>query len=178
MKHIEQAIEKLVDEWVLTNLLKENDLFVLGTSTSEVMGKHIGTTGSVEVAKVLFEALIKLKERTGVELAFQCCEHLNRSLVVEKTTAINRGYVIVSAVPHHKAGGAMATHAYHHLKDPVLVEAVEADAGMDIGETMIGMHIRPVAVPLRFSTKTIGEARVTGAYARPKLIGGIRAQYS
>lgn len=157
--------------------LREEHLLVVGTSTSEVIGEKIGTSGTPEVAREIYLALQEFREETGVALAFQCCEHLNRSLVVERSTAKNRGYEIVSVIPIRSAGGAMATYAYQKMSDPVVVEAVRADAGIDIGQTLIGMHLRPVAVPVRSRIRQIGHAPLTLARTRPKLIGGERAVY-
>ncbi|GEN57721.1 UPF0340 protein [Halolactibacillus alkaliphilus] len=174
---LKETMDKFVSEWVALNVLKPNDIFVVGTSTSEVLGERIGTVGSMDVAEIIFTSLNALVDQTGVRLAFQCCEHLNRALVVEKTTLIAEGKRPVTVVPHRYAGGSMATYSYHHFDEAVIVETIEANAGIDIGETMIGMHLLPVAVPLRFKTKYLGEARLAGAYSRPKLIGGERAIY-
>ena len=179
---IDQAVlktmmDQFIDEWIRLGVLKEGHVFVVGTSTSEVLGEKIGTLGSMDVAEVIFNALQRLKDATGVQLAFQCCEHLNRALVIEKETQVALNKRPVTVVPHQHAGGSMATYSYHHLRDAVVVETIEADAGMDVGETMIGMHLLPVAVPLRFQTKFLGQARLAGAYSRPKLIGGARAKY-
>jgi uncharacterized protein (TIGR01440 family) len=158
--------------------LSSEHILVIGCSTSEVIGKKIGTAGTTEVAAMLFHELKQLHEKTGVQLAFQCCEHLNRALVVEKKTAIERNLEIVSVIPVRSAGGAMAEYAYNHLKEPVVVEFIKADAGIDIGDTLIGMHLKHVAVPVRTSLKQVGHAHVTLAKTRPKLIGGARAVYS
>ncbi|MCK0470038.1 TIGR01440 family protein [Halalkalibacter sp. APA_J-10(15)] len=155
----------------------EDSLLVVGASTSEVIGAQIGSKGSEAVADTIFQVLAEIRARTNVQLAFQCCEHLNRALVVERKTARDRRYEIVSAIPIRTAGGAMATHAFGQLDDPVLVETIQAEMGIDIGDTFIGMHLRPVAVPLRSTVKEIGQAHVTMAYTRPRLIGGIRAVY-
>ncbi|SIS41193.1 TIGR01440 family protein [Salimicrobium flavidum] len=151
---------------------------VIGCSTSEVHGERIGTSGSEEIAKDLYGEFRTFAEKTGMSLAFQCCEHLNRSLVVERETAERYRGRIVAAVPVREAGGSMAAHAYRQMNDPVLVETIEADAGIDIGETLIGMHLKHVAVPLRLEQKWIGQARVTAARTRPPLIGGPRAKYN
>jgi uncharacterized protein (TIGR01440 family) len=158
--------------------LSSEHILVIGCSTSEVIGQKIGTAGTTEVAAMLFHELKQLHEKTGVQLAFQCCEHLNRALVVEKKTAIERNLEIVSVIPVRSAGGAMAEYAYNHLKEPVVVEFIKADAGIDIGDTLIGMHLKHVAVPVRTSLKQVGHAHVTLAKTRPKLIGGARAVYS
>ncbi len=155
----------------------KGQVVVIGCSTSEVMGKKIGTAGTVEVAQMLFEELESFRSETGTRLAFQCCEHLNRALIVEKQTALDLHLEIVSVVPAQTAGGAMATHAFYQMKDAVVVEFIKADAGIDIGDTLIGMHLKHVAVPIRSSVKSIGHAHVTMAKTRPKLIGGERAVY-
>jgi uncharacterized protein (TIGR01440 family) len=152
-------------------------LLVIGCSTSEVIGKHIGTSGTMEVAEALFSTLKAFSQKTGVQLAFQCCEHLNRALVVTEETALKYGYEQVSVVPVRNAGGALAAAAYNNMSGAVVVEHIKADAGIDIGDTLIGMHIKHVAVPVRSTQKTIGQAHVTMAISRPKLIGGARAVY-
>ncbi|WP_227937034.1 TIGR01440 family protein [Alkalihalobacillus deserti] len=170
-------VKRLIDDLNHAYKLTGETLLVIGTSTSEVAGSHIGSNGSHEIAEAIFGAFAEAQETTGVQLAFQCCEHLNRALVVERKTALSRGYEIVHAVPVRKAGGAMATYAFRTMKDPVLVESIEADVGIDIGNTLIGMHLKKVAVPLRSKVRMIGEAHVTLAITRPKLIGGVRAIY-
>ncbi|GAB2541927.1 TIGR01440 family protein [Gracilibacillus alcaliphilus] len=173
----QQDIRSMVDEWVSLGFLAEGDLFVIGCSTSEVAGEQIGTAGSEEIAAVLFQELDRLRQQTGVHLCFQCCEHLNRALVVEKQVMRAHHLQQVSAQPVRKAGGAMAAYAYSHMQEAVMVETIQADAGMDIGETMIGMHLKPVAVPIRLMKNYVGHARTTHARTRPKLIGGPRAVY-
>ncbi|AXI10634.1 TIGR01440 family protein [Oceanobacillus zhaokaii] len=177
IQNIKHDIEAVANEWLESNHLHLDEVFVIGCSTSEVIGKHIGTSGSEAVASSIFSAMKRLKQTKNVHLAFQCCEHLNRSLVVERETMQVYRLEEVSAVPVPTAGGSMASYAYKHMEDPVVVEYIQASAGIDIGETMIGMHMKHVAVPLRFTQRTIGEARVTGAFSRPKLIGGKRANY-
>ncbi|MGP3560133.1 TIGR01440 family protein [Geobacillus sp. BK01] len=158
--------------------LGRGHIVVIGCSTSEVLGERIGTAGSTDVAAMLFAELDAWRRETEIELAFQCCEHLNRALVVERETARAHGLEAVSVIPVPQAGGAMAAYAYRHLADPVVVEAIRADAGIDIGHTLIGMHLKPVAVPVRVPVKHVGSACVTLAKTRPKLIGGARAVYS
>ncbi|OQP06660.1 TIGR01440 family protein [Geobacillus sp. 46C-IIa] len=158
--------------------LGRGHIVVIGCSTSEVLGERIGTAGSMDVAAMLFAELEAWRRETGIELAFQCCEHLNRALVVERETARAHGLEVVSVVPVPQAGGAMAAYAYRNLANPVVVEAIRADAGIDIGHTLIGMHLKPVAVPVRVPVKQVGAAHVTLAKTRPKLIGGARAVYS
>jgi len=156
---------------------RKGQQLVIGCSTSEVIGEKIGTAGAKEVAEIIFHELINFQEKTGVELAFQCCEHLNRALVVERETAEKSHYEIVSVIPVPNAGGSLASYAFEHLKDPVVVEFIKADAGIDIGDTFIGMHLKHVAVPVRCSKNKVGQAHVTLATTRPKLIGGARAVY-
>lgn len=174
---IREQIDQVIEDLHEAMSLSSEHLLVVGTSTSEVIGERIGTSGTAEVANAIFESFRAYQGKTGVQLAFQCCEHLNRSLVVERETAKQRGYEIVSAVPIRSAGGAMATFVYSQMKDPVLVESVRGDAGIDIGDTFIGMHLRPVVVPVRSRTTSVGKAHVTLARTRPRLIGGVRAVY-
>ncbi len=155
--------------------LKKGDIVVIGCSTSEVLGSKIGTDSSPETAKILFESLYDVFREKGIYLAAQCCEHLNRAIIVERDAVPYAE--IVNVVPAPKAGGSFATEAYRHFENPVAVEEIKADAGMDIGATLIGMHLKKVAVPVRLQVKTIGEAPVTAARTRPKFIGGVRANY-
>lgn len=159
------------------NLTKDK-VVVVGCSTSEVLGERIGTAGSEEVAELIFDELIHVSDETGCQLAFQCCEHINRAIVIERETAAKLNLEEVTVVPVRTAGGAMATYAFHHFKDPVVVEHIKADAGIDIGDTFIGMHLKHVAVPIRSKEKKLGHAHVTMAKTRPKLIGGARAVYT
>ena len=156
--------------------LQSGDLVVIGCSTSEIIGSKIGTDSSPEVAKIVFEAIYETALEKGIQLAFQCCEHLNRAIVVEKAAVPFAE--TVNVVPQPKAGGSMATQAYAHFNHPVVVEQIKADAGIDIGFTLIGMHLKSVAVPLRLENNKIGEAMVLAARTRPKFIGGIRAAYN
>lgn len=172
-KQLSSIIHEFAEQVPLTN----KHLFVVGCSTSEVAGKKIGTAGTEKVAEMIFSQVKKLQEQTGVALAFQCCEHLNRALVVERQIAEEKQLAEVSVIPVRKAGGAMATYAFEHFEDPVMVEHITADAGIDIGDTFIGMHLKHVAVPVRTAQKSVGEAHVTLAKTRPKLIGGARAVY-
>lgn len=130
----------------------KGEIVVIGCSTSEVAGQPIGTSGSTEIAKSIYEQMTKLQKQTGVHLAFQCCEHLNRSLVVDQQTAVQYGLEEVAVVPVPEAGGSMASYVYRQLEHPVVVENIRAHAGIDIGETMIGMHLKPVAVPLKWNS--------------------------
>ena len=155
--------------------LKAGQIVVVGCSTSEIIGSKIGTNSSPDVAGVVFSAIFEYANKMGWRLAFQCCEHLNRALVVERSTVPMAE--TVNVVPQPKAGGSMATQAYRHFADPVVVEEIKADAGIDIGFTMIGMHLKKVAVPLRLENNKIGEATILAARTRPRFIGGSRAVY-
>ena len=148
---------------------------MIGCSTSEIVGSKIGTNSAPEVAAEVFGAFYDYSKEKGVYLAVQCCEHLNRAIVIEKTAVQNAD--IVNVVPQPKAGGSMATCAYSVFEDPAVVEEIRADAGIDIGFTLIGMHLKKVAVPVRLENNRIGEALVTAARTRPKFIGGARAVY-
>ncbi len=152
-------------------------LFVVGCSTSEVGGVAIGTFSSPDVAEAVFGGVYRAAREAGVFLVAQCCEHLNRALIMEKEAAERYGYEIVNVVPQPKAGGSFATAAYKAFDRPVAVEHVKAHAGMDIGDTLIGMHLKDVAVPVRIGTDRIGDAHVVCARTRPKYIGGARAKY-
>jgi uncharacterized protein (TIGR01440 family) len=173
----EQSLQTILDEFLEQVTLTKKHILVVGCSTSEVIGQKIGTAGTFDVAEMIFRQLKRVQQNTGVQLAFQCCEHLNRALVVGRSTLEEKGLDEVSVVPARTAGGAMATYAYEQLEDPVMVEFIKADAGIDIGDTLVGMHLKHVAVPVRVSLKTVGEAHVTLAKSRPKLIGGPRAVY-
>ena len=157
--------------------LRPGALVVVGCSSSEIGGGRIGHDSSPALAEAAFNAIYTELRARELYLAAQCCEHLNRALIVERALAEKRGYEIVAVVPKPKAGGSFATAAWNGFTDPVAVERVQAEAGMDVGETLIGMHLRPVAVPARLQTARIGCARVTAATTRPKFIGGCRAQY-
>ena len=156
--------------------LKAGDVVVVGCSTSEIIGSKIGTNSSPDVAGLVFDGIYNYAKKMGWQLAFQCCEHLNRAIVVEKTTVPNEE--IVNVVPQPKAGGSFATTVYKKMKDPVLIEEIKADAGIDIGFTLIGMHLKKVAVPVRLENNKIGEATVLAARTRPRFIGGSRAVYN
>ncbi|WP_035187586.1 TIGR01440 family protein [Alteribacter aurantiacus] len=179
MAQLSKDLETALDDLQAAASLQEGDIVVVGTSTSEVKGEHIGKAGSMEVAEQLWSALNAFRLKTGVHLAFQCCEHLNRALVIEANTARHwRLEDTVSVIPMPKAGGSMASFAYRHMESPVVLETIRAHAGIDIGDTLIGMHLKQVAVPVRSSVKSIGSAHLTLARTRPKLIGGERAVYT
>lgn len=177
LKQIEQQIKTIVSEVRELAELTAGKILVIGCSTSEVLGKHIGKAGSQEVAAALYGGIRDVQQEHGFALAFQCCEHLNRALVVEQETMERFGLEEVTVVPVPAAGGSMAAYAYTQFASPVVVERISAHAGIDIGDTFIGMHLRHVAVPVRPSLRQVGEAHVTAARTRPKLIGGARAVY-
>ena len=147
----------------------------VGCSTSEVLGAKIGTNSNPDTAKEIFDALYNFLKECGIYLAIQCCEHLNRAIIVEHAAVPNAE--IVNVVPQPKAGGSLATQAYRGFEEPVAVEEIKADAGIDIGFTLIGMHLKKVAVPVRLENNRIGEAMIVAARTRPKFIGGARAIY-
>lgn len=168
-----QAARELIE----ISRLEEGDILVVGCSTSEVAGAKIGSASVPELAEEIYNGIAEAAREKGVYLAAQCCEHLNRALIIEKKLARERNLDIVNVVPMPKAGGSFATKAYAHFDNPVAVEHIKADVGMDIGDTLIGMHLRDVAVPVRLSVKQIGEAHLVCARTRPKFIGGERAHY-
>lgn len=155
--------------------LNKGDVLVVGCSTSEVVGDTIGTNSSPETAESIYIGIAEAAKEAGVYLAAQCCEHLNRAIITEKEAAFGKD--AVNVVPKPKAGGSFATAAYKYMKNPVCVEEIVANAGLDIGFTMIGMHIKKVAVPVRLQNNQIGKAVVLAARSRPKFIGGSRAEY-
>ena len=157
--------------------LKPGSLLVIGCSSSEMVGQRIGKGSSMEAAQAAFKGIYPVLQEQGIRLAVQCCEHLNRSLIMERADAEARGYEIVNVMPQPHAGGSFAVTAWNTFKDPVAVETIVADAGIDIGSTLIGMHLRRVAVPVRTSVKFIGEAVVVCARTRAKYVGGPRAIY-
>jgi len=178
LQEIQQQARAALQELLTVANLRPGQIVVIGCSTSEINGGVIGKNSSPDIAAAIYEPFAQLAEEYQVKLAFQCCEHLNRALVVDEDVAERERLTVVHAVPHAHAGGSMAAHAYRQKKTPVLVENIQAHAGLDIGLTMIGMHLRPVAVPLRLQHNRIGAAQVCGAATRPKLIGGERAIYT
>ena len=156
---------------------RAGQIFVVGCSTSEVLGNRIGTSGSMELAEQLFRVLLEVTWSHKLYLAIQCCEHLNRSLVLETEAVERYGFDEVTVRPMPHAGGSLGTAAYEGFAEPVVVEAVTAHLGLDIGQTLIGMHLKRVAVPVRLQQKTIGGAILTAARTRPPLVGGERAKY-
>ena len=173
---IEEALIITDDVLEVANL-SEGDVFVLGMSTSEIVGGIIGKNSNKEVGEWIVSALKDHLDAKGIYLAVQGCEHLNRSLVVERSVARENRWDQVAVVPALNAGGAGTVAAYNYFKDPVVVEHIVAQAGIDIGDTSIGMHVKHVQVPVRPSIKELGEAHVTALRSRPKYIGGPRAHY-
>ena len=178
IKEMKDEAKKAVLELLEVANLKEKDLFVIGCSSSEVGGHQIGSFSSTEIADALFEVLYKELKEKNIYLAVQCCEHLNRALILEEEAARYYRYPMVNVVPQPKAGGSFATAAYREFESPVAVEQIRAAAGMDIGDTLIGMHLAQVAVPVRTSVKKIGYANLVCARTRLKYIGGERAHYT
>ncbi len=176
-KELKVQLTEIVNDVLAEAHLKKGDLFVLGCSTSEVVGGHIGKNSSAEVGQWIIRTLKELLDPKEIALAVQGCEHLNRALVVERTVAEAKNFEIVSVVPALHAGGACSVAAFDQFNDPVEVEHVVGQAGIDIGDTSIGMHIKHVQVPVRPRLKTLGQAHVTALRSRPKYIGGPRANY-
>ena len=168
-----QAVEELLE----AARLKPGDLFVVGCSSSEMVGERIGKGSSMEAAEAAFAGIYPALKERGIWLVTQCCEHLNRALILEGEAARRYGYEPVNVRPWAHAGGSFATVTFDRLAEPVAVEHVRAAAGMDIGDTLIGMHLRDVAVPVRLSLSAIGKAHLACARTRPKFIGGERARY-
>lgn len=156
--------------------LSKGSILVVGCSTSEVAGSKIGTDSNPDIAGEIYKAFSEFATSKEFYLAFQCCEHLNRAIVTEKAAVPFKE--TVNVVPKPKAGGSLASCAYENLSSPVVLEEIKADAGIDIGSTLIGMHLKKVAVPLRLTNNYIGKAFVTAARTRPKFIGGERASYN
>lgn len=175
LEEIKKEARSLALELCETAHLKKGQLVVVGCSSSEIAGHKVGSLSSPEIGLAVFEGIYSVLKERGIYLAAQCCEHLNRALIVEREAVA--GKEIVNVVPQPKAGGSFATAAYKKFGDPVAVEEIQADAGLDIGGTLIGMHLKKVAVPLRLTAARVGKAPVNAARTRPKYIGGGRASY-
>ena len=176
MENIKEQAYKAAKEIIEKAKLKAGNILVVGCSTSEVIGSKIGTNSAPEVAEQIYLGIDVAAKESGVFVAAQCCEHLNRAIIVSRRAvpAANE----VNVVPQPKAGGSFATAAYKYLEDAIALEEITADAGLDIGFTLIGMHIKKVAVPVRLENNIIGKATVLAARSRPKFIGGVRAMYN
>ncbi|MCI8465973.1 MAG: TIGR01440 family protein [Lachnospiraceae bacterium] len=178
IEEIKSQARQVIDELFEVAELSEGEILVVGCSSSEVAGRRIGSWSSEEIGKALFETFASACKERGIYLAAQCCEHLNRAVILEKAAARQYGFSMVNVVPQLKAGGSFATATYRGLSQAVAVEEIKAQAGIDIGDTLIGMHLQTVAVPVRTKVKQIGAARVVCARTRLKYIGGPRAAYS
>lgn len=174
---IRDQARQAITELVAQARLKPGDVLVIGCSSSEMVGSRIGKGSSLQAAQAAYEGIAPVLLSRGIRLAAQCCEHVNRALIVERDTARALKLEIVNAVPQPDAGGAFPVTVYAGMNDPVAVEKIQADAGLDIGGTLIGMHLKAVAVPVRLSISKIGEANILCARTRPKYIGGPRAKY-
>jgi len=172
---IKDTVRELALEFYEKAGLKPGQTVVVGCSTSEILGHRIGTQSSTDVGADVFDGLFGVFSANGVIIAAQCCEHLNRAIIIERSASA--GFNIVNAVPVPEAGGAFAAAAYNAFSDPVALESFQADAGLDIGSTLIGMHLKRVAVPQRLNIRSVGEAGIIAARTRPPLIGGERAMY-
>ena len=177
LNEIKAQAQLAVNELVDIAALKQGDVLVVGCSSSELLGEHIGKGSSMDAAKAVFEGLYPVLKEKGIYLAAQCCEHLNRAIIIEEALAEKLGLDIVNVKPQPKAGGSFATTCWENFAAPVAVEHIRAKAGMDIGATLIGMHLKEVAVPVRLSVKQIGQASLVCARTRAKFIGGERANY-
>jgi len=175
LRAVRQQAENAARQLLEQAKLKRGQIVVVGCSTSEVMGKKVGSWSTPQAAQAIFDGLNSVFSPLGIYLAAQCCEHLNRALIVEREAV--PGAEIVNVLPQPKAGSSFATAAYECFRDPVALEEIRADAGIDIGGTLIGMHLKRVAVPVRLAQNRIGEAIVLAARTRPKFIGGDRAIY-
>ena len=174
---IKQQAKSAITELLSKAELHTGDILVVGCSSSEIVGETIGHGSSIEAAEAVFDAIYPILKEQGIYLAAQCCEHLNRALIVERACAKAYGLEEVCVVPQPKAGGSFATTAWTNFDAPVAVEEIRAQAGLDIGGTLIGMHLARVAIPVRLERNRIGDAILLAARTRPKYIGGIRARY-
>lgn len=177
LKEIAATWQKVLDDFFSQANLHPGQVLVLGCSTSEVLGEHIGKGSSIEVADILLLPLLRKVQEQGIFLAVQGCEHINRALVVEEECVERYGLDPVTVLPGLKAGGAMSVKAWQSFRAPLMVECIKGHAGIDIGDTFIGMHLRPVVIPIRLEVQKIGKAHLTMARIRPRLIGGARAIY-
>lgn len=176
-ENITNEAKKAILELIEVSKIKNGELLVVGCSSSEVVGGTIGKNSSLEAAEAIFNGIYPVLKEKNIYLAAQCCEHLNRALILERDAAEKFGYEPVNVCPQIKAGGSFATTAWKNFSNPVAVEHIKASAGIDIGNTLIGMHLKDVAVPVRLSVNKIGNAPIVCARTRPKFIGGERAGY-
>lgn len=177
LHNIKTQAQKAISELIEISGIKSGEILVIGCSSSEIVGGTIGNASSMDAAKAVFDGIYPVLKQKGIYLAAQCCEHLNRALILEQEAAEKYGLEIVNVMPQIKAGGSFATTVWQNMVRPVAIEHVKAHAGLDIGNTLIGMHLKEVAVPVRLSISKIGEAPIVAARTRPKFIGGERACY-
>ena len=177
-EELTQQAKTAVLEIIEQAKIGKGSIFVVGCSSSTVKGENYGKASSMEIAQAIFDGIYPELKSRGILLAAQCCEHLNRAIITEREAAEKLREPEVNVVPQPKAGGSFATITYNTLENPVAVEHIKADAGIDIGGVLIGMHLKEVAVPLVISVKNIGKAHITSARTRPKFIGGERAHYN
>ena len=177
LSNIKKQAKQAVTELIEISKIKSGDMLVIGCSSSEIMGGNIGKASSMDAAKAVFDGIYPILKEKGIYLAAQCCEHLNRAIIIEQEAAEKFNLEIVNVMPQPKAGGSFATTVWQNMEHPVAVEHIKASAGLDIGNTLIGMHLKEVAVPVRLSINKIGKAPIVCARTRPKFIGGERAHY-
>lgn len=177
LSNIKKQAKQAVTELIEISKIKSDDILVIGCSSSEIMGGDIGKASSMDAAKAVFDGIYPILKEKGIHLAAQCCEHLNRAIIIEHSAAEKLNLEIVNVMPQPKAGGSFATTTWQNMEHPVAVEHIKASAGLDIGNTLIGMHLKEVAVPVRLSINKIGKAPIVCARTRPKFIGGERAHY-
>lgn len=176
IEKIREQARRATQEIIIEAKLEKGQILVVGCSTSEVMGHKIGTNSAPDIAKAIFDGIYEVVNPLGIYLAAQCCEHLNRAIIIEREAVCVDD--IVNVVPKPKAGGSFATACYNEFTNPIAVEEIKASAGLDIGGTLIGMHLKKVAVPVRLTVNYIGEAILLAARTRPKFVGGVRAVYN
>lgn len=176
-KSIVDKVSSAVEELIEKAEPGKNDIFILGGSSSEIQGKEIGSQTDTDIGEIIIDAIMKIIDKNKLFLAVQGCEHTNRALVIEKDCLASYNLEEVNIIPHREAGGALATKAYQKFSDPVMIDEISGDLGIDIGDTFIGMHLKKVVVPVRLKVKSIGEAHLTAARTRLRLIGGDRAKY-
>lgn len=177
MNKIIEETKKVVNELLENAKLKSGNICVIGCSTSEITGNNPGTNSTPQLAEEVFKVIYEILKNNNIYIAAQCCEHLNRAIVIESEAAERYGYEAVNVIPQPKAGGSFATATYNSLENPVVVERIKAHAGIDIGGVLIGMHLKETAVPVPLQQRTIGDARIIAARTRPKFVGGVRAVY-
>ena len=178
LNELKNQTQALIDDVIMQTEIQSGQIFVLGLSSSEVNGGRIGKNSSAEIGEVIVKTIYDSLKARGIYLAVQGCEHINRALAVERAlTELHPELEVVSVVPQLHAGGSGQVAAFKFFEDPVEVEHITAFAGLDIGDTSIGMHVKHVQIPIRPEIRELGAAHVTALKSRPKLIGGERAKY-